>query len=60
MAIYKLNQRSTESEPSSVTLDLGNGRFNKSEADFVLDFIKVAISKIVYSSFGFPKFTGYS
>ena len=27
MAIYKLNQRSTESEPSSVTLDLGNGRF---------------------------------
>ena len=27
MAIYKLNQHSTESEPSSVTLDLGNGEF---------------------------------
>jgi len=26
MAIYKLNQRSTESEPSSVTLDLSNGK----------------------------------
>ena len=26
MSIYKLNQHSTESEPSSVTLDLGNGR----------------------------------
>ena len=25
MAIYKLNQHSTESEPSSVTLNQGNG-----------------------------------
>jgi len=25
MAIYKLNQHSTESEPSSVTLNKGNG-----------------------------------
>ena len=27
MSIYKLNQHSTESEPSSVTLNLGNGGF---------------------------------
>ena len=27
MAIYKLNKHSTESEPSSVTLDKGNGIF---------------------------------
>ena len=27
MAIYKLNKRSTESEPSSVTLNKGNGLF---------------------------------
>ena len=27
MAIYKLNKRSTESEPSSVTLNKGNGLY---------------------------------
>ena len=27
MAIYKLNQHSSESEPSSVTLNKGNGLF---------------------------------
>ena len=27
MAIYKLNKHSSESEPTSVTLNLGNGKF---------------------------------
>ena len=39
MAIYKLNQHSTDSEPSSVTLDHGNGKvtcipFNPDNADY--------------------------
>ena len=58
MAIYKLNKHSTESEPSSVTLDKGNGifvciPFDEANADYQ-EYLKWLNGEDPYTEKGTP------